>query len=223
MLICFFVIYFFYHKIRVEKNEAIDKKLIFNNEEIRNISLYLAHLLSEDLHTFSPYYDFNEVVNVLSEIERGKTPLLPPEECRMALIDYEYKILEEDERKKSEEVNQFLIKLAMNENVVEINKGKLYYETIREGLGAIITEDSVPLIHFTEYDLFETVLQDTRNNEPRRILLKETPPGFKKGILGMKVGERRRIYIHSDLAYAKVGKYSQYQLIIFDVEIIDVT
>ena len=137
-------------------------------------------------------------------------------------MDFEYKILEKEQYQKLEKANQFLTQVTAKINVVEVDKGKLYYEILRNGSGTILTEDSVPLIHFTESDLSGTMLQDTRGNHPKKIPFeKETIPGFRKGVIGMRVGERRMIYVHPDLAYGKVGRYSQQELIVFDVEILE--
>ena len=48
----------------------------------------------------------------------------------------------------------------------------------------------------------------------------ETIPGFAKGVDGMCVGERRKIYIHPALGYGKVGYVPPNSLLIVDVEVI---
>jgi peptidylprolyl isomerase len=46
--------------------------------------------------------------------------------------------------------------------------------------------------------------------EPYKVPLAETIPGFAKGVLGMRVGEKRKIYVHLDLEYGRVRYAPQF-------------
>lgn len=52
------------------------------------------------------------------------------------------------------------------------------------------------------------------------ISLDETIPGFSKGIVGMKEGEKRTLYIHPDLAYGVNGSLPPNSLLTFEIEIV---
>ena len=41
---------------------------------------------------------------------------------------------------------------------------------------------------------------------PITIPLDQTIPGFSKGIVGMKEGEKRRLFVHPDLGYGTTGQ-----------------
>ena len=100
--------------------------------------------------------------------------------------------------------------------------GKLLYKVLNSGTGSAIKEDSFPLVHFTEKDLDGEILYDThKSNSPIRLALDETILGFKLGVTGMKVGERREIVVHPDLAYKKLGKTKPNQLLIYDVTVLE--
>ena len=192
-----------------QKDESVFlQQFIFNKDEVKTISKNLAHLLSSDLHEFTPYYDFNEILHIMTEIEKGQIQLIPSQDSHIALMNFKYKILESIAQSHLENVNQFFSQLAQKNNVVEVKKEKLFYEIIQKGSGEVVTENSTPLIHFTEYDLSDTVLQDTQEDGSQRISLREVIPGFRQGVIGMRVGEIRKIYIHPDLAYGKIGKYT---------------
>ena len=50
--------------------------------------------------------------------------------------------------------------------------------------------------------------------------IKQSIPGFAKGMLGMKEGEKRVLYIHPELAYGLTGQLPPNSLLIFEVEIV---
>ena len=52
------------------------------------------------------------------------------------------------------------------------------------------------------------------------VSLDETIPGFSKGIIGMKEGEKRTLYIHPDLAYGVNGNLPPNSLLTFEIEIV---
>jgi peptidylprolyl isomerase len=64
------------------------------------------------------------------------------------------------------------------------------------------------------------VIHSTRiHNKPKKICLADVIPGFSRGVIGMKKGERRKLYIHPDFAYRQVGwKVPPQTLLIIDVE-----
>ncbi len=202
-----------YRKVAYEKKETS----LFSKEEIQKMSKDIGHLLADTLQNYSPHYDFDLVVTTLREIEQGKEQVKPSEVCRMALMVGRHKILEEEARQNLLLAEQFLSNLAQKENVIEIKKNKLYYEILEQGKGTTIGKDSFPLLHFTETNLNHKVIRDTRaDDRPIKLKLSETIAGFCQGVSGMQVGERRKIYVHPDLAY---GKLSRQQLAIFDVEV----
>ena len=50
--------------------------------------------------------------------------------------------------------------------------------------------------------------------------IKQSIPGFAKGLVGMKEGEKRILYIHPELAYGLAGHLPPNSLLIFEVEIV---
>ena len=210
LFVILILITIFYIYKKQEKGPIIQQTL-FSSEEVKIISKHLAHLTKENLQEFYPYYDFNEFIKALSEKDDTV------ESSYATLMEFKDRIFNEEARKNLEIASQFLSHLPFKENIIEVKKGKIYYEILQPGTGAVITDDSTPLIHFTEMDLSNAVLQDTTGKIP----LKETIVGFRQGVAGMQVGEKRKIYVHPDLAYGKFGQYASQQLIIFIVEIID--
>lgn len=97
---------------------------------------------------------------------------------------------------------------------------KLYHKVLKTGSGSIIESFSTCLFHFKITTLDGNCITDTyEEGIPRTICLSNTIPGFTKGVEGMKAGEKRKLYIHPDLAYRKIGLIVPPQtLLIIDVE-----
>ena len=103
---------------------------------------------------------------------------------------------------------------------------KIYYETVNEGTGTwqVLPTESC-YFHCTITTLDGVEIQNTHtNNKPKKICLAEVIPGFSRGVIGMKKSERRKLYIHPDFAYRKVGwKVPPQTLLIIDVELCEPT
>ncbi len=117
--------------------------------------------------------------------------------------------------------NDFMTKNSQATGIVEIVPGKLQYSTIKEGTGAAVEAHSSPKIHYTGKYQDGTVFGTSEEmGGPITIPLDQTIPGFSKGIVGMKEGEKRRLYVHPDLGYGTTGQLPPNELLIFDIEVI---
>ena len=58
------------------------------------------------------------------------------------------------------------------------------------------------------------------STEEEMITLDETIPGFSKGIVGMREGEKRTLYIHPELGYGSSGYLPPNSLLTFEIEVI---
>jgi len=194
---------------------------IMSDQERQEISLCLANMLWNQLSQYSPFYDFDVVMKNLDDFAKEKKRPLK-QDCQQQLLSFLDKISTYQAQLNLKDAEAYLAEVATRKNVVEVVPQKLYYEMLQSGDGSIIFPESPFKIHLIESYLYEgeeTVIQDTRlSNEPITLLLSDTVLGFAKGASGMTVGERRRIYIHPDLAYGKYGRHGFQQLMICDVE-----
>ena len=58
------------------------------------------------------------------------------------------------------------------------------------------------------------------SKEDEQLSLDEIIPGLRAGLLGMKEGEKRTIYIHPDMAYGTNGYLPPNSLLTFEIEIV---
>lgn len=207
---------FYFSSTAIEK----EKPQFSLNEEDKNLaSLYLANLLWDDLKGYEACCNFDKVIQEMKELANKKSEPIDPKDAYVGLANISAKFLEWEEKENLLNAEKFLSEVSRKSNVKEIEKGKLYYEILQEGNGSIVTEDSSPLIHFKETNIEGEVLHSTLNRAPVKIVLSEAIRGFAMGLEGMHEGEKRRLYIHPDLAYRNIGDQPQ-QLLIFDVEIL---
>jgi peptidylprolyl isomerase len=211
----------FAEPISENQNPIEQKKSLFSKEEISQISTCLGNLLWQNLNDCCSYYDIDIVLKTIKELSNHNQAPMDESECSQLMETVWGKLMDEEERNNLVLAQQFLEKIAQQPNVVEIVKGKLYYEIIQPGGGTIITDKSSPLLHFKEIDLAGSVIRDTTKRGPLKIKLSETILGFSKGVNGMRMGEKRKIFVHPDLAYGKFGGQQSQQLLIFEVEIIN--
>ncbi|NGX61613.1 MAG: hypothetical protein K940chlam9_01100 [Chlamydiae bacterium] len=96
------------------------------------------------------------------------------------------------------EADQFFSKLEEKSDFVSVLDSYLYYQILQQTEGRSLKTETSVRVDFEIYDPHGKCLHCGSNE----ILdLHETIPGFAHGIKGMKMGEKREIFIHPALAY----------------------
>lgn len=186
--------------------------------EKKEVSELLGDILWNTLSKESIEYDLETVLDTIRKNSQGKKKV--SENPRIQLSKYIEKANETKALIALKQAEDFIAYISSQKESKTLLPGKLLYRVLKQGTGPIITENSSPLLHFIEKDLDGEVLYNTyQTNVPLRLPLKETILGFKLGIEGMQVGERREVIVHPDLAYKKLGKTKPNQLLIYDVTI----
>ncbi len=97
----------------------------------------------------------------------------------------------------------------------------MQFQIVQQGNGEEVLPDGAPLIHYKGTLLDGTVFATSEASlQPVTLPIKQTIPGFAKGIVGMKEGEKRILYIHPELAYGLSGHLPPNSLLIFEVEVV---
>lgn len=118
--------------------------------------------------------------------------------------------------------NALLKTFEINPCMHALEKGKVWYQVIQEGQGLeIVSKESSPLLHYSFVTLGGEELVSTHVlHRPQKVCLKETLCGFAVGVEGMYVGEKRKIFIHPDMAYGINGSLPPNSLLIAEVEVV---
>lgn len=184
-----------------------------------SISDDLAHVLWHVMKNYDGEYDFQELVGTLNKLNEKKIENKPLDECYSSLLETLEKKASEKADLNLQIANSFLQKLETNPDINEVVKHKLYYKVIKPGKGEPINSFShSPLISFKEKTLSGEILSEYSSGI--RIPLSETISGLQKGLIGIKIGEKREIFIHPDFAYGDFPKPEPYSLVMIEVTLI---
>lgn len=118
-----------------------------------------------------------------------------------------------------QKAENFLQEISKKPNVHALQPNKIYCEILQEGtcLGSLSS------FHYKIYTLDNEIIIDTYKEKiARQVCLNSAIVGFSMGIQGMKINEKRRLYLHPDMAYRNISIFVPSQsLIIIEVEAIE--
>lgn len=98
--------------------------------------------------------------------------------------------------------NEYFKSLSQDSSMHCLIPANLYYSVIQNGSGLIFNNENRVFVHYSIKTPDDQILADTwMRNEPVKLNLSDTIPGFAHGLNGMKIGEIRKIFIHPSLAY----------------------
>ncbi len=112
---------------------------LLTEKERRDLSQSLANLLWANLNHYSPYYDFDVVLEELQALSNKSTPPLAAREYQQTLLDALGKIELYDATAALKETERLLGSFQGKPGMTELVAGKLYYEQIKPGAGAVVT------------------------------------------------------------------------------------
>ena len=212
-----------------QAEEKAEAKLEVKEEAVKNaptvdvdkVSETLGHLIVR--HLDNPGFKFNieKIVQGIKDEREGLAAPMSEEEYELMIGQIQESIFTQMAEKNLESANAFLEKNAKEDGVVAINP-KLQYKVLAAGEGTAIEKECIPLVHYTGKLLDGTVFSSSKESgKPITLPIKQTIAGFSDGLVGMKKGEKRVLYIHPELAYGVSGHLPPNSLLIFEVEIVE--
>lgn len=190
-------------------------------EEMIKLSEAFGHFIGRNLHTPGMNFDLESIIKGMREGVAGKPAPMSDQEYEGLLAKTQEKAFKEISAKNLQAAEKFVSENKIKPNVKEIELGKLQYTILQEGTGAVVTEHNAPLINYSGSYIDGTTFSSSKEaGGPITIPLDQTIPGFSKGIVGMKEGEKRKLFIHPDLGYGTTGQLPPNSLLIFEIEVI---
>ncbi len=206
--------------------EAKKKKLtveeILAPEYLKQLSQTYGHMIQKSLS--NPYIKINldDVVKGMQEAQAGKPAPLSDKDYENAMRMLQNYARTEAIKTSTAEAETFLKQNASQEGVVELEAGKIQYKILQPGTGEVVTDETQPKVNYSATMLNGTSIGSSdQHGGPIDLVLKDTIPGLHKGVLGMKVGEKRRLFLHPDAAFGSAGGPAN-GLVIFDIEVVSV-
>jgi peptidylprolyl isomerase len=197
------------------QQSSVESSKEFTKAEIKLLSQAYGHLLGQSLNTLELDLDNGEIlVGIQNAFNGTESPLEESKTISMISALQEKKFKDEcDHNLKAAEA--FLASNKTNDKVVELEAGKLQYKQIVQGTGEVCKEIHTPIITYVGKYLDGEIFGKTTKEEP--IELYETIEGFRKALIGMKVGETREVYIHPELGYGTSSNLSPNALLTFEI------
>ena len=187
-------------------------------EKIALISEAFGHIIAKHIESLGVDFDFAHIVKGLQDADLGKESPMSETECIEAITKSRESRFNELAKSNLDEANAFMQKNQSESNISVIEEGKLHFRIEKEGEGDAVQEGFSPVIRYTGKFIDGTIFGASKGED--LVILDETIPGFGKGLLGMKEGEKRTLYIHPDLAYGTMGQLPPNSLLLFEIELV---
>jgi peptidylprolyl isomerase len=201
-----------------EKELNAETSISAQTADISKISEAFGHLIGKNIETLGFKFDISYVIKGLQDSSSGKDAPMSEMECVQAISQVQEAVFKEQASENLKKAEEFLAKNAKDNNIVVLEEGKLQYKLEKKGDGEEVQPHYSPLIRYCGKFLDGTTFGSSKEDE--LISLDETIPGITKGLIGMKEGEKRTIYIHPDLGYGSSGHLPPNSLLAFEVEIV---
>lgn len=186
--------------------------------DIAKVSEAFGHLFGKNLQHIGVKFDIAQIIKGLKDSTEGKDSPMTEMECIQAVTAVQEKAFKEQATENLKKAETFLQDNAKVKGIVALEHGKVQYRIEQEGKGTAVEAHFSPLIKLTGKFLDGSIFNTTKEEE--RVYLEELIPGLRSGLVGMKEGEKRVVYIHPELAYGTSGYFPPNALVTFEIECI---
>lgn len=186
--------------------------------EVAQVSEAFGHLIGKNLDTMGVELDLNLVVKGLQDAAKGKDSPMTEAECIQAITAAQESAYQKQAEENLAKAEAFLKENGGKKGVVVVDEGKLQYHVEKKGAGEVVKLSDSPVIQYVGKFADGTVFGQSDQDEA--ISLEETIQGFQKGIVGMKEGEKRTLFIHPEYGYGTQGYLPPNSLLTFEIEVV---
>ncbi len=199
----------FMQKSEIEIPSFDHLKKVTNNSLDENTIAKIIACLYEKFCLVNPSFHDKIWQEAFMEGLEAKSPSLP-------LKEYYKLLLETEEAKKAylnnvnlDQVNAFFQEFQKRSDLVCVIPGKIYYKVLEEGQGStsLIPQMRISL----SYSLEDIPNEKTLFGCYDKVPLENLVSGVSLGLLGMKIGERREIWVHPEYAYGSTYDLDRYK------------
>ena len=201
-----------------EETKVSSAKPASSKKEIAKISEAFGHLIAKNLESIGVPLDIQAVVKGLKDSAAGKNSPMTEVECIQAITSAQESVFAEIAKNNLIKAEEFLQKNQTQKEIISCAEGQVQYKIEKEGTGEALKEGDSPLIQYSGKFLDGSVFSSSK--EPESFPLDDVIPGLRAGLLGMKEGEKRTLFIHPNQAYGTSGSLPPNSLLTFEVELL---
>lgn len=205
----------FANETTAEKKETKKEATEFTSKEIELLSKSYGNMIGQNLNAIGLELDNNHILAGIQDAFNGIEPALEDSKTIEMITALQEKKFKKECETNLKAAEAFLASNKDNKSIIQLEEGKLQYKQLAKGEGKECAESDTPIIAYEGRYLDGTVFGQSERDEP--ITLNETIEGFKKAILGMKVGEKREVYIHPNLGYGANSALAPNALLTFEI------
>ena len=189
--------------------------------DIQKVSEAFGNFIGRNLKAPGVSFDLDSIIKGMRDGYAGKPSPMSDKEYEAMMGKIQQQAFKQMTTENLKAANEFLDKNYKADKVVVVVPGKLQYVINQEGTGAVVEPNFAPQINYVGKFIDGTSFGSSKDaGGPITIPLDKTIPGFSKGIVGMKEGEKRTLYVHPDLGYGTTGHLPPNSLLIFEIEVV---
>jgi peptidylprolyl isomerase len=189
-----------------------------NSINLQKVSNAFGHIIGQNIESLGLNFDMKEVLKGVQDFLDGKTSPMSDAECIQAITQIQEIAFQKEADENLKKAEDFLGKNKTIPGIIETTPGKVQYVVMEQGSGKEVKENYSPVIRYVGKCLDGKVFGESKEDEV--LSLEDSIEGFKQTIVGMKEGEKRKIFIHPDYGYGMTGYLPPSSLLTFEVEIV---
>lgn len=204
------------------KTEVVNSQEASKNEQkpldVPKISEAFGHLIHKNILSLGIDFDMEKVIKGIQDSIAGAESPIADNECVHILNAEQERIFNKMANDNLKVAENFLEENAAKEGIISMEENKIQYKVEQAGEGAVVEEHFTPLVKYSG-KLLDGKVFAPEFGEAQPISLDDVIAGFSKGVVGMKEGEKRTVYIHPDYAYGTNGSLPPNSLLTFEIEV----
>ena len=184
--------------------------------DVKKLSESIGHIIGKNLDEFGFNLDIKQMIKGIKKGSLKRSTPMSEDECFEAIAALQQKANEKKASTNLQIAENFLLENLKDTNIIELEKDKLQYKQIKTGKKGYVESYHTPIVKITGRYLDGKVFTKLEES----INLNETLLALKKTIIGMRLHEKRKIFVHPDFAFGKTYPHLN-SLIIFDIEVLN--
>ncbi len=192
--------------------------LLSTPTNLEKVSESLGHLIGKHIENLDLPLDLNALAKGIEAERMGNDAPLNEEECLEAIASLQEKKQEELAKKNLEEAEKYLAANKEKSGIQTLAEGKLQYQIAKEGKGQKVESYNSPIVRILGRYLDGKPF--SASPEEELLVLEESIPAFRLGLIGMNEGEVRTLFVHPELGYGEESHLHPGALLIFEVEVV---
>jgi FKBP-type peptidyl-prolyl cis-trans isomerase len=195
--------------------------------DTQKASYAIGQQIGQNLKQQNIEFDADALAASLTDVSKGATPRLKPEESQAALMKLQEMTMKkqnEAAEKNKTDGSAFLEKNKSAEGV-KVTKSGLQYQVITEGTGKIPSKSDTVKAHYSGTLINGEKFDSSYDRgQPAEFPVQGVIAGWSEALQMMKVGSKWKLFVPPDLGYGASGRpgIPPNSVLVFEVELVGI-